>query len=204
MQTFRLSLVISSIILLAGCGFRPMAAADVATPGGQALSGERASVDIQAQTRRDGRALGQLFRVTLEDLINPGQKRANNQTYQLRVSLSPIVSPGFVAPDGKAQRFIVNLQSGYELRRIADNELIEHGTLSRSSSYSNLPNSYFSTFVAEQDTLKRLTQQLAEEYRFKLASLISNPPAKPSEMPDNFLENDPSIPTKSAITTPDF
>lgn len=178
-------------LLLGACGFEPMAGTNTTSAAGNSLPSELASVAIEAHTNRDQRLLGQQFRIALEDLINPGQLQGTQKHYALRVHLAPLTNPGFIAPDGTAQRFLVNLRSTYELIDLRSNETIERGSLDRNSSYSNLPNSFFSTYVAEQDTLRRLSAQLAEEYRLKLASLITTPPSKPSkelfEAPDTII-----------------
>ena len=202
-NTIYLSLILASLIFVSACGFTPMASTTTKSAAGQSLSTELASVDIRANANHDQRLLSQQFRIALEDLINPGQLHGTQKYYALRVHLTPLTSPGFIAPDGTAQRFLVNLRSTYELIDLRNNNTIERGSLNRNSSYSNLPNSFFSTYVAEQDTLKRLTQQLAEEYHLKLASLITSPPETPSNESFEPPENT-SIRPESAITVPGF
>ena len=195
-------LIILSSLLLAGCGFEPMASTQSKSTSGHALSTELASVRVEVTTsRHDQRLLAQQFRTRLEDLLDPGQLIGGEKQYVLYVNLSPIITPSFIAPDGKAQRFIVNLMSSYQLVRPADNKTIEQGALNRNSSYSNLPNSYFSTYIAEQDTTKRLAEELAEEYRMRLASLITSPPETPNKQITQPIIP-PSTRPESAVTIP--
>lgn len=177
----RSSLIYSSLICLTACGFEPMASNSTSSYRNDAMPSALAHVAIVADTPADKRLIGEEFRIRLEDLIRPGQS-LQTADYTLTVSLNPITSPGLIAPDGKAQRYLVSLNSTYRLNN-SDGRMIEQGNLSRNSSYSNLPNSYYSTYVAEQDTLKRLSQELAEQYRMKLASLLASPPKTPSELP---------------------
>lgn len=176
----RTAITLLLIAALAGCGFEPMGAVKQHGAASDSLLGEMAQVSVEVSSNQNKRLLTQHFRITLEDLINPGEQLATQKAYALRINLGSIASPGFIAPDGKAQRFLVNLRSSYSLVRLADGAVIENGQLNRTSSYSNLPNSYFSTYAAEQDTLKRLAGELAEQYRMKLASLLTSPPSTPS------------------------
>lgn len=163
-----------SAMLLTACGFEPMAAKTASSPSSPALAQELAAMNIRVSSIPEQRLLAQHFRSSLEDLINPGLAYGSDRLYNLSISLGTIVSPGLIAPDGKAQRFIVNLRSSYVLTRVSDNKLVSKGEVQRVGSYNNLPNAYFSTFVAEQDTLKRLAAELAEEYRMRLASDITH------------------------------
>lgn len=185
MKYIRSSFICASLICLAltACGFEPMAGQSTKAYEGQALPSALASVNIIANGPDEMRMIAQDFRIALEDLINPGGNNSNGSDYRLEVSLAPTTQPGLIAPDGKAQRYIVRLDSSFSLSRNSDGKVIENGKLSRSSSYSNQPNSYFSTYIAEQDTIKRLNKELAEQYRMKLASLLTSPPSKPSKAP---------------------
>lgn len=188
--------------MLAACGFKPMASVPAATSEtDKAVLMEMAAVGVEVSTAHNQRLIGQEFRIALEDLLNPGELVAAQQRYRLRISLNPVTSPGFIAPDGKAQRFLIALRSSFELIDLQTATVIQRGDLFRNSSYSNLPNSYFSTYVAEQDTLKRMAEQLAEEYRMKLASVLTNPPTVPDEaspMPPEPIVGKP----ESAVTFP--
>jgi len=182
-------IILASLITLSACGFRPMASVETRQADNAVLAHELASIDIQTSTAGNQRLLKQRFQAALEDLINPGELTRNDHRYVLQVNLVHAIAPGFINPDGTAQRFLIELRSNFVLTRLADNKIIERGILRRSSSYSNLPNSFFSTYVAEQDTLKRLAEQLAEEYRLKLASLLARPPEEPSPEPSDINNN---------------
>jgi hypothetical protein len=172
-------------LLLAACGFKPIAATSTKSYENQQLGEAIASVNVQATGPVNAKLLGQNFRIALEDLINPGGMNSTGSAYGLEVSLDSLTQPNLIAPDGKAQRFLVYLNSTYTLTRYSDGKVLENGKLNRSGSYSNLPNSYYSTYIAEQDTIKRLTKELAEQYRMKLASILTAPPKEPTEiLPD--------------------
>ncbi len=155
----------SVLLLLAGCGFEPMAAR---VDEGVMLP----HVTVKVNASQDTKVPAQDFSNHLEDLLMQSERR--NEEYILTVSLSNSISQGLVAPDGKAQRYTMNLTSTYTLERVVDNKVIDSGMVARSGSYNNRPNVYFSTFVADQDTAKRLGIELAEEYHLLLASRLGN------------------------------
>ncbi len=173
---------ISALIALTACGFKPMAATYTNAYDDQSLPAAMASVRVEAASTDTQRLLGQNFRIALEDLIDPSGGASTGSAYVLQVSLEPYIQPGLIAPDGKAQRFLVSLNSSYVLKRLSDGAVLDNGRLNRSSSYSNLPNSYFSTYIAEQDTIKRMSKELAEQYRMKLASILASLPSEPGEI----------------------
>lgn len=162
----------AGMALLSACGFQPVAAtapSATETP----LAADMAGIRVNISSLPEQRLLGQHFKSELEDLLNPGGASGHRQ-YELHVNLGTLVAPGLIAPDGKAQRFLVTLQSSYQLVRLSDNKRISKGTLQRVGSYNNLPNAYFSTYVADQDMLKRLAHALAAEYRLRLASALAH------------------------------
>lgn len=192
-------LIILSSFLFAACGFEPMAAKSTQAYNQQALPEVLSAVQVTVSSPENLRTLSQQFRIDLEDLINPaGSDR--QKAYLLEVWLNPYIQPGLITPDGKAQRYLVSFNSSYTLSRFSDGKILENGNVTRNSSYSNLPNSYYSTYIAEQDTLKRLSKELAEQYRMKLASVLSAPPEVAGEK-QVISPPTPPLPEK-AITIP--
>lgn len=143
--------------------------------GNAVLAEQLARIEVVVAATSDQRLLAQHFRSKLEDLLNPGEQLGRQKSYRLNINLGTVVSPGLIAPDGKAQRFTVNLQSSYTLTQTAKSQVIDSGAAQRVGSYNNPPNAYFSTFVAEQDALKRLATALAKDYQMKLAAALVKP-----------------------------
>ncbi len=117
--------------------------------------------------------VGQVFRNRLEDNLNPNASAAPKQ-YRLSVSLATISTPGIVDTTGAILRYTLRMDSHYTLIRNSDGKIIHTGDIRRTASYNNVPNAYFSTYVSQEDTTTRLAESLAEEYRMRLASILSS------------------------------
>lgn len=157
-------LLIAGCWLLAGCGFQPVY-------GNKSTSGAATLAGVQV-TSIEGR-MGQQFRADLEDRLNPGGILPAKPQYRLDVTLKTSLAGIGVARDGTISRYNVYLDSTYELYRSEDGQKITSGTLRHASSYNNLTNAYFSTYIAEEDALKRGITELAELYRQRLVSAVS-------------------------------
>jgi hypothetical protein len=153
------------LCLLPACGFKPMAAEVQRVPLPQ--------IEVKVDGGNELRVLAADFGNKLEDLLSQHTRSA--EKYALEVSVSTTSSGGLVAPDGKAQRYTMTINSFYTLKRKSDDVAVDSGSVARSGSYLNRPNVYFSTFVSEQDTVKRLSKELAEEYHLLLASRLGSP-----------------------------
>ncbi|NCY25846.1 MAG: hypothetical protein EBX37_13665 [Alphaproteobacteria bacterium] len=159
----RLLLLAVLPLVLASCGFEPMYGKRATASSG---SGSHAMAGV-AIAPLPGR-IGQIFKTSLEDLLNPSGAQAN-PSYRLKATLNHIIVPVSVARDGTVSRFNINFTSEYVLLRTADDHPVTSGTLTYVTSYNNLANSYYSTYIAEQDAMKRGTAALAELYRQRLA-----------------------------------
>ena len=179
-------------LALASCGFEPMygdRANKSSGSGSQALAG----VTVAPIPGR----IGQVFKTSLEDLINPAGPQGP-ASFRLQATINHIIVPISVARDGTVSRFNVNFTSEYALIRIKDDTPVTSGTLTYVTSYNNLANSYYSTYIAEQDALKRGTTSLAELYRQRLAVYldagapksddITMPSSKNPITPDTLLQ----------------
>lgn len=124
---------------------------------------------IQAEDRR----LSQQLRADLEDKLNPSGAVPAHPSYSLSLTLKSSAAAIGVARDGTVSRYNVYLDSEYILTRLADNKEMTKGNLRHVSSYNNLSNQYFSTYVAEQDALKRGLTELSELYRQRLSPFLA-------------------------------
>lgn len=152
---------------LAGCGFQPLYGKhNTSAPDSKLLAGVKIDT-IPGQ-------LGMIFKNQLEDKLNPSGGMPAKPAYRLAVRMDHINVPISVARDGTVSRYNINFNSDYVLYRTADDKPVTSGSLSYITSYNNLTNVYFSTYVSEQDALKRGTTQLAELYRERLATYLDN------------------------------
>lgn len=149
---------------LAACGFEPMQAK-------RADSAESATLSAVA-VEPVPTAVGREFTTTLEDLLNPGGVHKTPARYRLRVALVPTSFPAIVAPDGSTLRYNISIDSTYTLTDLASGKTVKSGSVRRTGSFNNVPNAYFSTYVSEQDAMKRLGVALAEDYRMRLAGVL--------------------------------
>jgi LPS-assembly lipoprotein len=158
----RSSLIYSSFILLTACGFSPIYAQNQANQSSfSALS------DIAVDTI-PGR-MGQQLKADLEDRLNPSGT-ASSPNYRLAVSLAQTESPIGIARDGTVSRYNVYLDANYSLKRIEDGTVVKEGKIRQVSSYNNVTTgAYFSTYISQEDAIKRGITELAEGIRQRLS-----------------------------------
>jgi hypothetical protein len=155
---------------LAACGFHSVYGSHVNEVTGDTDSAMLASIRIDSIPTR----MGQEFKEDLEDQLNPNNFIAADPAYSLAVTLTSSESAIGVSRDGTVSRYNVYLNSSYKLTRISDGKQVTAGTLTHVSSYNNLINEYFSTYVSDADATKRGVYELAELYRARLAAYFEN------------------------------
>lgn len=152
-------------LTLSGCGFEPLYSKEKSEQHSELSAG----VKIDSIPGR----LGQIFRSKLEDSLNPSGGIPNKPAYRLQTKIDHINVPISVARDGTVSRFNIHFNSEYVLIRTEDQVPVTSGKLSYITSYNNLTNVYFSTYVSEQDALKRGTTALSELYRQRLSAYLA-------------------------------
>lgn len=150
---------------LGGCGFQPLYGAAATSDSASELL---AGVQLDPLPGR----LGQLFASSLEDRLHPSGALPPRPDYRLSVKLDHMSIPISVARDGTVSRYNIHFNSEYVLYRIRDQQPVTSGRLSYITSYNNLTNAYFSTYVSEQDAQKRGVVALAELYRQRLVTYL--------------------------------
>lgn len=146
--------------LLGGCGFHPL----------QARSGavDLASILVTVDTTRHG----QLLEAAITDAINPDHRQQSKQ-YQLSITISQTEVRLFINPDGTSARSDIPLASTYTLKRLADQEIIDSGTITRVSSYNTSQSADYASYVSIQDARKRAILELAQSYKLRLANMMA-------------------------------
>lgn len=163
---FRLFVLPVLLLSMAGCGFQPMY-------GNRSGSGEVPIVGVAIETFANDRHMRQQLKADLEDKLNPDGSIPASPKYRLHVSMTTIASPIGVARDGTVSRYNVSLKSSYDLFTVADNKRVTKGKLRQVSSYNNLANQYYSTYISEQDAINRGITELAELYRQRLSPYLA-------------------------------
>lgn len=161
----KLCLLISAFTL-SGCGFQPL----YATKPKDDVSKVFAGVKIDSIPGREGQDL----RIALEDRLNPEGAMPAKPAYRLSLTVTNSTVPIGVARDNTVSRFNVYMTSHYTLYRTSDDKPITAGDLSYVSSYSNLTNEYYSTYISQQDAIKRNINELAELYRQRLTVYLDS------------------------------
>lgn len=181
-------------LLLTGCGFKPMYGKTESAGASAALLSGIAVDPVDTTDRR----MAQLLREELEDRLNPSGAAPAHPAYRLKVSLTLSESAIGVAPDGTISRYNVYLNSTFTLLRNADGQAMTSGSLSDVGSYNNVTNAYYSTYVAKEDAIRRGMAEMAEMYRARLASYLSqnggNPPVVTGPAPATPLQNVIQVP----------
>lgn len=167
-MSWRNNTALIALLLLTACGFSPMYGQKQ-----QESSQLFAGVSIDPIPGR----MGQELRIALEDQLNSGGVVPAHPAYRLSSTLMHTSTPIGVARDGTVSRYNIYLNSEYKLYRASDGQLVAEGRVHHVTSYNNLTNAYFSTFVSEGDAIKRGIKELSENYRQRLTAYLSSPDA---------------------------
>lgn len=152
-------------LLLSACGFQPLYGRHA--PSGAPMAGVK--IQTSAVVGREAQEL----KSDLEDRLDPDGARSGPVEYQLNAALIVTKSAIVIAPDGTVQRYNIILESPYELIRIADGKKVTSGKLRHVTSYNNVNQAYFSTYVSEADVIRRAITELSEVYRQRLAAFLT-------------------------------
>jgi len=152
--------------LLSACGFKPMY-------GAPSASGVAPSAGVSVETASPDRRISQQFKIDLEDKLNPNGAVPKNAQYKLVASIKSSTSAIGIARDGTISRYNVYLDSDYTLFRTGEEKPVATGKLRHVSSYNNRANQYYSTFVSEQDALKRGVTEMAELFKQRLSPQLA-------------------------------
>ena len=149
---------------LLGCGFHPLYAKKDESDNSKVYAGVKVD-DVPGRQ-------GQEMRIALEDGLNPDGDIPASPAYRLAVTFTESVVPIGVARDGTVSTYNIYLMSHYVLYRNSDSKAITSGDISYANSFNNAVNEYFSTYVSEQDAIKRNITELAELYRQRITSYL--------------------------------
>ncbi len=152
------------MIVLAGCGFRPL----YGTGGSDGnVAGDLSAIKIDLIADRTGQQLHN----QLLDLLTP-RGRPAKPLYILKVTLTERTSEIAVKSTGLATRANVFVDARYTLVSIDTGKPLTKGTARAFSSY-NLTDSEFSNLTAEQDSLSRAARDIAIEIRSRLGAYLA-------------------------------
>jgi LPS-assembly lipoprotein len=148
-------LALPALLLLAGCGFRPMY--------GRALEPQLAAIYVAPIAERDGYEL----RNQLIDLLHSDGTKAGKK-YILKVSLNEARQGIALRNDATITRYNQTLDVHYALSD-ARGTLLTEGDQTGISAF-NVANSPYATLAAAQDSSKRAAQDVAERIHLDLGA----------------------------------
>ncbi|MCB1318253.1 MAG: hypothetical protein KDK27_19940 [Leptospiraceae bacterium] len=157
MSWLRNSLCVFLITSLTACGFTPLYA------NKRMLS----SIEVQNIPGRSG----QLLHASLEDLFDPSSS-GDTIIFTLAPQLSTQSVPISIESDGTIQRYRILFKTSFTLTDVTTGEVIYSDTVTRTNSY-NISDADYSTFVSEQDSIKRGLDELAQEIFLRISAFLS-------------------------------
>jgi hypothetical protein len=181
-RSYTFILVTALCLVTAACGFRPMYGKNSGLGEDSPLSGNLV-IDPIINSQPNANHEGQIFRVALEDKINPESLKTAQPEYKLHAALSKVLIPAIIKSDGTIERYNVQFNSTFQLIRIKDNKILLSSTLSRTGSYNVAINGNFATYEAEQDIIERTLQELAEDYVLRLTDYFVAPEKEDKDKP---------------------
>ncbi|MBA3676098.1 MAG: hypothetical protein H0W74_01675 [Sphingosinicella sp.] len=166
MRTFALAL----ILLLTGCGLRPLYGGGAAGPVAQALR----SVEVGPIA---GRA-GWLVRTALQDRL--GQEMGGSPRYKLEVELDDDISGFGIRSDDSVTRERRTLRARYRLVDAAVGTVLLDATAG-SDAGIDVVGSEYATVAAEQTALERLSKEVADQIISRVALYASRDGARETQ-----------------------
>lgn len=167
-------LAFSALALLAACGFQPL--------HGKAFRESNAVNTAMVSVETDATHLGQLLKAEIEDQVNPNYQPAS-KPYRLKIVTTEVDVALFINPDGTSSRGDLQFNSNYTLLRVNDGKIITKGSIQRVSSYNTSQNADYASFVSQQDARTRGILELAQDYKLRIANLISTLNTPTAEQP---------------------
>lgn len=198
------------LLLLVACGFQPLhgqayraaqsvdLSSLVIEVSGTSITPNGTGIGSSSLPRRYGEQL----KADIEDQVNPSGTTAE-KLFKLSIAYSELENHLFVKPDGTASRGDLVYHSTYTLTRLLDGKPIASGSIDRISSYNLSLTADYASYVSIEDARKRGMQELAQDYKLRLAALLptlNNPTATALEKkPETPLPVLQPVPTYETI-----
>lgn len=160
------NLQLATLFFLTACGFQPMYGDNSVFTQNTPLAGNLIIDPI-------GGREGQIFKIALEDQLNPEGITSARPEYRLHVSFAKTLVPTVIKSDGTIQRYDVKFISHFILTKSATSTVLLSGDMTRIGSYNVTVNANFATYEAEQDVIERTLQELAQDYVLRLAGYFA-------------------------------
>lgn len=157
-------LTVASLLLVQACGFSPVYKKQKNPNGDVDISTSLQSVKVS----KIGRGIkGQQLQAKLEDLFNP-TRIENTKEYILSIKLNQKKEAQLVRKIRDIDRYNIVLTGKFTLKDKATNKEVYKGKSKIISGYG-VVDSDFATLSAEEDTIKRVIDEMAKDINFKIA-----------------------------------
>jgi LPS-assembly lipoprotein len=171
----RVLLTLMAVVLLSGCGFKPL----YATGGGHSSSQALEGIEVAPVANYDGMR----FRRHLQSLLGP-EKTGSEALYLLQVTLDDNLDYLGIRPDDAASFGKVRVWATYVLKEKATGKVVTEGS-ARATSGFTIAGSQYASLYAEEDARYKALQQAAQSIARRLAVALHSsehspglPPAK--------------------------
>ena len=155
-------LALISLLLLAGCGFKPLYEAGGSS---EAMQAKLSAIDIAPIPDR----LGQIMRNRLLDRLNSGAA----QEYRLDIILNQSTEGYGVRPDAATTQEQLTVVANVKLELLSDGTVLFEEAMRARTSY-DIVLSDFATVTQREDSARRLVLELAERIHRRLALQFVN------------------------------
>ncbi|MCD6035655.1 MAG: hypothetical protein K0R63_1396 [Rickettsiales bacterium] len=181
------TLTIGMAILVAACGFTPLYEKPQGDfgdePGG--LYQKLAAIEVETPKGDESR-LAQELHTNLTQVLDP-MGRSGVKLYRLALTTRRENLPSAIQRDREITRYNVTIATDYVLTSLTDGSVVDKGNVRLRGSYDTVE-SQFATYVAEQDTAKRIIKETAEALRMRMVGALEKKPAPPAIKPAPFRE----------------
>jgi len=165
MSLFRTIAVLALLVVLQGCGFRPL----YGDHASGRSSAELALIKVEPIKDR----IGQMLRNHLLTALNP-KPRTRKPRYLLQNTVTESASSLAVKKSAFATRANLKVASLFHLRDATTGNLLFSADRSITVSY-NILESEYATLAAEKDARVRAVRELSEDIRIQLGVYFSRP-----------------------------
>ncbi len=151
------------LLIISSCGFTPV----YSKQGDNAeIAAKLSSVEVKPIKT----LIGQEYVNALQDVLDPGRVGAVKD-YEMEVTITKAVSPLAIERDRTVTRYKVAVTANYKLKASADGKIISSGTLKGESDYDKV-DSYYATYVSDDDTTRRVIRELAQDTKIRIISAL--------------------------------
>lgn len=159
--------LVTILILLSSCGFRPLY--DL-TDNTNLISDLSAITPSTSQKGKES----QLMINLLEEELNYNGATSPSK-YYLNFTYEIEIEPSLVQNNSQITRYTTLVKFYYSLVEIENNREVAKGRIVLTSAYDNVSGSYYATIVAKNNSIKNVFREISKEVRRRLIIGLQKP-----------------------------